>query len=267
MEGLFTILVVGIFGLIWVASQFIKILAEWERGVVLRLGRLVGVRGPGLVFIFAPIERMIRVDLRIFTMDVPAQEVITRDNVTVRVNAVVYFRILDADKVVTRVRDYITATSLIAQTTLRSILGQSELDEILSQRERLNQMLQEIIDRQTDPWGIKVSIVEIKDVELPETLKRAMARQAEAERERRSKIINSEGEYQAAQRLLDAARIIEQSPVTIQLRYLQTLREVSAEKSTYVFVPFPLTLGNLLSSPLAFQKESNPPAEPETGSR
>lgn len=251
--------------LIWLITQFIKILAEWERGVILRLGRLVGVRGPGLIFILFPIERMIKVDLRVFTMDVPAQEVITRDNVTVRVNAVVYFRVLDADKVVTRVRDYITATSLIAQTTLRSILGQSELDEILSQRERLNQMLQEIIDRQTDPWGVKVSIVEIKDVELPETMKRAMARQAEAERERRSKIINAEGEFQAAEKLLEAARIIEQSPITIQLRYLQTLREVSAEKSTYVFVPFPLSLvgslGNLL------RPETKPLPDESPGSR
>ncbi len=221
--------------------NFIRILQEWERGVILRLGRFVGVRGPGLVFIFFPIERLIRVDLRVFTMDVPSQEVITKDNVTVRVNAVVYFHVVDPERVVTRVKDHISATSLIAQTTLRSILGQSELDEILSHRDRLNQMLQEIIDRQTDPWGVKVSIVEIKDVELPDAMKRAMAKQAEAERERRAKIINAEGEYQAAQKLLDAARIIEQSPVSVQLRYLQTLTEVSAERGTFIFVPFPMT--------------------------
>lgn len=266
MEAKMTLVMLVIIGIVWLASQFIRVLAEWERGVILRLGRLVSVRGPGLIFIFWPIERMIKVDLRIFTMDVPAQEVITRDNVTVRVNAVVYFRVLDADKVVTRVRDYITATSLIAQTTLRSILGQSELDEILSQRERLNQMLQEIIDRQTDPWGVKVSIVEIKDVELPEAMKRAMAKQAEAERERRSKVINAEGEFQAAQRMLDAARIIEKSPLTIQLRYLQTLREVSAEKSTYVFVPFPLSMMGSLQRLMGNQEEK-PPEDETTKSR
>jgi regulator of protease activity HflC (stomatin/prohibitin superfamily) len=261
VEGLTTLIIVGGIGFVWFVSQFIKILAEWERGVILRLGRLVGVRGPGIILIFWPVERMIKADLRVFTMDVPAQEVITRDNVTVRLNAVVYFRVLDADKVVTRVRDYVTATSLIAQTTLRSILGQSELDEILSQREQLNRMLQEIIDRQTDPWGVKVSIVEIKDVELPETMKRAMAKQAEAERERRSKVINAEGEFQAAQRMLDAANIIEKSPITIQLRYLQTLREVSAEKSTYVFVPFPLSILGNVQGLLGAGKETKPMPE------
>lgn len=239
----------GVYGMIvivviaWVIlSSAIKILKEWERGVILSLGRYSGVKGPGLIFLVPIVQRIYVVDMRILTMDVPAQEVITRDNVTVKVSAVAYFRAIEPEKVVTRVRDYIMATSNIAQTTLRSILGQSELDELLMHRDKINRELQEIIDRQTEPWGVKVSIVEIKDVELPENMKRAMAKQAEAERERRAKIINADGEFQASQKLADAAKVLESSPITIQLRYLQTLTEVSAEKSTLVFVPLPMNL-------------------------
>lgn len=241
ISGLNFIVVVVVL-VVLLLTQVVKRLFEFERGVLFRLGRLVGVRGPGLVFIIPLIDTLVKVDLRVLTMDVPAQEVITRDNVTVKVNAVAYFRALDPDKVITRVRDHILATSMIAQTTLRSILGQVELDELLAHRDKINQMLQEIIDRQTEPWGVKVSIVEVRDVELPEGMKRAMAKQAEAERERRAKVINAEGEYQASQRLAEAAQVLAQSPLTIQLRFLQTLTEVSTEKSTLLFVPFPLNL-------------------------
>ncbi|MHA2609373.1 MAG: SPFH domain-containing protein [bacterium JZ-2024 1] len=231
-----------IFFLFWILSQAIKVLPEWERGVILRLGRLTGVKGPGIVFIIPIVDRLIRVDLRTFTMDVPAQEIITRDNVTVKVDAVVYFRVMEPEKAVTRIQNHIFATSMIAQTTLRSTVGQVELDELLAHREKINQALQEIIDKQTDPWGVKVSIVELKNVELPDTMKRVMARQAEAERERRAKIINAEGEYLASERLAEAARVLAQNPISVQLRFLQTLTEVSAEKATVLFVPFPLDI-------------------------
>jgi len=220
----------------------IKVVQEYERGVVFRLGRLVGPRGPGLILLIPFVERMQKVDLRTVTMDIPAQEVITQDNVTVRVNAVAYFRVLDPNAAVVNVADYIRATSQIAQTTLRSVLGQSTLDDLLSQREKINQRLAQIIDDQTEPWGIKVSIVEVKDVELPQTMQRAMARQAEAEREKRAKIIHAEGEYQASQQLSEAAEIINQNPVTIQLRYLQTLTEIGAEKNTTVVFPLPIDM-------------------------
>jgi regulator of protease activity HflC (stomatin/prohibitin superfamily) len=233
--------VIVLFGLI-VLSAAIKVVKEYERGVVFRLGRLVGPRGPGLILLIPFIERMVKVDLRTVTMDVPAQEVITRDNVTVRVNAVAYFRVLDPRAAVVNVADYIRATSQIAQTTLRSILGQSMLDELLSEREKINQDLQRIIDDQTEPWGVKVSVVEVKDVELPQSMQRAMARQAEAEREKRAKIIHAEGEFQASQQLAEAAEVINQNPVTIQLRYLQTLTEIGVEKNTTIVFPLPIEL-------------------------
>lgn len=220
----------------------VKVVQEYERGVVFRLGRLAGARGPGLILLIPFLERMQKIDLRTVTMDIPAQEVITRDNVTVRVNAVAYFRVLDPEAAVVNVADYIRATSQIAQTTLRSVLGQSTLDDLLSQRDQINQELQQIIDEQTEPWGIKVSVVEVKDVELPQSMQRAMARQAEAEREKRAKIIHAEGEYQAAEQLGRAAEIINQNPVTIQLRYLQTLTEIGAEKNTTIAFPIPVDI-------------------------
>ncbi len=220
----------------------IKVVQEYERGVVFRLGRLAGVRGPGLILLVPFIERMQKIDLRTVTMDIPAQEVITRDNVTVRVNAVAYFRVIDPSAAVVNVADYIRATSQIAQTTLRSVLGQSSLDDLLSQREKINQELQQIIDEQTEPWGVKVSVVEVKDVELPQSMQRAMARQAEAERDKRAKIIHAEGEFQAAEQLGHAAEIINQNPVTIQLRYLQTLTEIGTEKNTTIAFPIPIDM-------------------------
>jgi regulator of protease activity HflC (stomatin/prohibitin superfamily) len=229
-----------ILALIVLASSAIKIVQEYERGVIFRLGRLVGPRGPGLFFIIPIVDRMVKVDLRVITLDIPAQEAITKDNVTVKVNAVAYFRVMDPSKAIVAVEDYRRATWQIAQTSLRSVLGQSDLDELLIHRDEINQKLQRIIDEQTEPWGIKVSIVEVKDVELPDTLKRAMARQAEAEREKRAKIIHAEGEYVASQQLTQAARIIAQEPATIQLRYLQTLTEIAVEKNSTIIFPVPL---------------------------
>jgi len=220
----------------------IKIVKEWERGVILRLGRLVGAKGPGFFLIIPFFDRMTKVDLRVVTLDVPRQDVITKDNVTVGVDAVIYFRVVDPEAAIVKVLDYIRATSLISQTTLRNVLGQSELDELLTQREKLNQMLQKIIDEQTDPWGVKVSIVEIKQVELPETMRRSMAAQAEAERERRAKIIHAEGELQASVKLAEAGAIIAREPTTLQLRYLQTLVEIASEKNSTVIFPIPIDL-------------------------
>jgi regulator of protease activity HflC (stomatin/prohibitin superfamily) len=220
----------------------IKIVKEWERGVILRLGRLVGAKGPGFFLIIPFADRMTKVDLRVVTMDVPRQDVITKDNVTVGVDAVVYFRVVDAEAAVVKVLDHIRATSLISQTTLRNVLGQSELDELLTQREKLNQMLQRIIDEQTDPWGVKVSIVEIKSVELPETMRRSMAAQAEAERERRAKVIHAEGEFQASKRLAEAGTVLAREPTTLQLRYLQTLTEIASERNSTVIFPIPIDL-------------------------
>ncbi|MEX2158236.1 MAG: SPFH domain-containing protein [Dehalococcoidia bacterium] len=220
----------------------VKIVQEYERGVIFRLGRLVGARGPGLFFILPVVERMVKVDLRTVTMDVPSQEAITKDNVTVKVNAVVYFHVLNPEDAVVKVMDHIRATSQISQTTLRSVLGQSLLDELLSEREQINQSLQKIIDEQTEPWGVKVTVVEVKDVELPQGMQRAMARQAEAERERRAKIINAEGEFQAAQRLSEAGRVIASQPGTMQLRVLQTLAEISTEKNSTIIFPVPVDL-------------------------
>lgn len=236
---LITVLVFIAFILIVMA---VKVMREYERGVMFRLGRLVGARGPGLFLIIPFFDKLVKVDLRVVTMDVPAQECITRDNVTVKVNAVVYFRVVDPEAAIVKVEHYMRATSLIAQTTLRSVLGQSELDELLAQREKLNQILQKSIDEQTDPWGIKVSLVEIKDVELPPTMQRAMAAQAEAERDRRAKIVHAEGESQAAVKLAEAARIISEQPAALQLRYLQTLVNIATEKSNTIVFPLPLEI-------------------------
>lgn len=224
------------------AGSAIKIVKEYERGVIFRLGRLVGARGPGLFFMIPFVDKMQKIDLRVVTMEIPPQEIITRDNVSVRVSAVVYFRVLVPEDAVVKVSDYVRATFQIAQTTLRSVLGQSEMDELLSQREAINQRLQQIIDEQTEPWGIKVSVVEVKDVELPETMKRAMAKQAEAEREKRAKIIHAEGELQAAGNLREAAKVIAEEPASIQLRYLQTLTEIAVEKNSTIIFPVPIDI-------------------------
>ncbi|MAE11021.1 MAG: slipin family protein [Dehalococcoidales bacterium] len=223
-------------------SMAVKIVPEFERGVLFRLGRLVGQRGPGLFFIIPFVDRMVKTDLRVVTMDVPSQEVITKDNVTMRVNAVVYFRVVTPTDAVVKVLDHIRATSQISQTTLRNVLGQSELDELLTQREMLNQRLTQIIDEHTDPWGVKVSTVEIKEVELPEQMKRMMAAQAEAERERRAKIIHADGEFQASERLAEAGAIIGREPATLQLRYLQTLTEIASERNSTLIFPLPIDL-------------------------
>ncbi len=222
------------------AAASVRVLREYERGVVFRLGRITNQRGPGMIFLLPAIDRMVRVSLRTVTLEIPAQEVITRDNVPARVTAVAYYRVVDSTKSVLEIENVLAATSQIAQTTLRSVLGKAELDSLLSERERLNEHLQHIIDDQTEPWGIKVTAVEIKDVEIPERMQHAIARQAEAERERRAKIINAEGEFQAAARLNDAAEVISQNPVTIQLRYLQTLIEVSSNPSSTIVFPLPI---------------------------
>ncbi|MBN1366783.1 MAG: slipin family protein [Dehalococcoidales bacterium] len=247
--------VVAIF-IIILLSLSIKIVQEYERGVIFRLGRLTGAKGPGFFMIIPFFDRMVKVDLRIITMDVPPQDIITKDNVTVRVNAVVYLRVVDPEASVVKVLDHIRSTSLISQTTVRNVLGQSELDELLTQREKLNQILQKMIDEQTDPWGVKVTIVEIKDVELPESMRRSMAAQAEAERERRAKIIHADGEFQASQRLADAAKIIGQEPATIQLRYLQTMTEIASEKTNTIIFPLPIELLKAFVS-----KPQKPPEE------
>lgn len=223
-------------------SAAIRIVQEYERGAVFRLGRFVGLRGPGLVFLIPFIERMMKVDLRVITMDVPAQECITRDNVTVKVDAVIYFRVVDAAGAVLKVLDYIKATSLLATTTLRNVVGQSELDELLAHRDKLNAKIQVVVDEGTNPWGIKVSMVEVKDVEMPDTMKRSMAAQAEAERERRAKVVHAEGEYQAAEKLAEAAKIISTQPVALQLRYLQTLAGIATERTNTILFPLPLDM-------------------------
>ncbi len=220
----------------------IKIVPEYERGVIFRLGRLMGARGPGLFLVVPVYERMVRVDTRVITMDVPAQEVITLDNVTIKVNAVLYFQVINPNWAVTKVMDYIRATMQIAQTTLRSVVGQGELDELLAKRDLINQKLQKIIDEQTEPWGIKVTIVEVKDVELPQNMQRAMAKQAEAEREKRAKLIHAEGELQASRALAQAAEIMAKEPVTLQLRYLQTLTEIAVEKNSTIIFPLPIEI-------------------------
>ncbi len=228
--------------LLFILPAALKVVTQYERGVVLRLGRFIGIRQPGLRFIIPFIDQMMKVDTRVVTMDVPAQEVITRDNVTVKVDAVVYLRVINPDDAVLKVENYLRATSLISQTTLRSVLGQSELDELLAHRDKINATLQKIVDEQTDPWGVKVSAVEIKDVTLPESMQRAMAAQAEAERERRAKIVHADGEFQAAEKLAQAGKIIAAEPATLQLRYLGTLRDIATERSNVVIFPLPVDI-------------------------
>ncbi len=252
MSGvLITIIVIALVLLMLVYSS-VRVVQEYERGVIFRLGRLVGPRGPGLFFMIPFVDQMQKMDLRVVTLDVPTQEVITRDNVTVKVNAVVFFRVFDPSMAVTKVSDFIRATSQISQTTLRSVLGQSELDDLLANREQVNQRLQKIIDEATEPWGVKVSTVEVKDVELPQAMQRAMGAQAEAERERRAKIVHAEGEAQAAERLAQAAKIISAEPGALQLRYMQTLTQISTERTNTIVFPMPIDmltafLGNRLS--------------------
>ena len=223
-------------------SSAVKILNEYERGVVFRLGRVIGSKGPGLILLIPAIDKMVRVDLRVVAMDVPAQDVITRDNVTIKVSAVLYFRVIDPNRAIIGVENYLYATSQLSQTTLRSVCGQAELDELLAEREKINAHLQEILDKDTEPWGVKVAKVEIKNIDLPQEMQRAIAKQAEAERERRAKVIGSEGEFQAAQKLSDAAKIIAENPIALQLRYLQTLREVAAENNSTTIFPVPIDL-------------------------
>ena len=228
--------------IIFFLAAAIRILREYERGVIFRLGRVIATKGPGLIILIPIIDKMVRVSLRLVTMDVPSQDVITRDNVSVKVNAVIYFRVMDSNKAVIEVENFLFATSQLAQTTLRSVCGQVELDEILAEREKINTRLQSILDHATDPWGIKVTTVEVKHIDLPQEMQRAMAKQAEAERERRAKVINAEGEYQAANRLAEAAGIIHQYPEALQLRYLQSLREISAESNSTTLFPIPIDL-------------------------
>ncbi|MEP6513614.1 MAG: slipin family protein [Parafilimonas sp.] len=234
-----------IFFVIIILASAIRILREYERGVIFRLGRLIGgtgVKGPGLILLIPLIDKMVKVSLRTVVMDVPTQDVITRDNVSIKVNAVVYFRVIEAQKAIVGVENFLVATSQLSQTTLRSVLGQSELDEILSQREKINHKLQQIIDTNTEPWGVKVSNVEVKQIDLPQEMQRAMAKQAEAERERRSKVIAAEGEFQASQRLSDAAKVLAEQPSALTLRYLQTLREIATEKNSTTIFPVPIDL-------------------------
>jgi regulator of protease activity HflC (stomatin/prohibitin superfamily) len=225
-----------------ILPQAVRILREYERGVVFRLGKLLGAKGPGLIILIPIVDRMVKMDLRVVTIDVSKQEIMTRDNVPATVDAVVYFRVVDPTAAVVKVENFWKATSLIAQTTLRSVLGQAPLDDLLSQRDVINQKLQEIIDRQTEPWGVKVTAVEVKDVALPDSMKRAMAKQAEAERERRAKIVNAEGEFQAAEKMVQAAALISKEPIALQLRFLQTMREIASEHNTTTFLPVPIDL-------------------------
>ena len=236
----------GMFVLIFIAvvvlPQAIRILREYERGVIFRLGKLIGAKGPGLILLIPIVDKMVKIDLRVVTIDVPKQEVMTKDNVPATVDAVVYFRVVEPNAAVVKVENYWKATSLIAQTTLRSVLGQSPLDDLLSQRDVINLKLQEIIDKQTEPWGVKVTSVEVKEVALPDSMKRAMAKQAEAERERRAKVVNAEGEFQAAEKMVQAAAMIAKEPIALQLRYLQTMREMASEHNTTTFLPLPIDL-------------------------
>jgi len=225
-----------------ILASAVRVLNEYERGVIFRLGRLIGAKGPGLILLIPLVDKMQRVSLRLVTLDVPPQDVITRDNVSIKVNAVVYFRVMDSNRAVVEVENFLYATSQLSQTTLRSVLGQVELDELLAEREKINEHLQDILDRQTDPWGIKVTTVEVKHVDLPTEMQRAMARQAEAERDRRAKVIHAEGEYQAATKLGDAAAIMDKTPIALQLRYLQVLKEISAGNASNTIIPIPLDL-------------------------
>ena len=238
-----------------VLPQMIRILREYERGVIFRLGKLLGAKGPGVILLIPIVDRMVKMDLRVITIEVPKQEVMTRDNVPATVDAVIYFRVVDPQAAVVKVENFLKASSLIAQTTLRSVLGQSQLDELLAQRDKINQQLQEIIDKHTEPWGVKVTSVEIRDVVLPDTMKRAMAKQAEAERERRAKIVNAEGEFQAAEKMVQAASMIATQPIALQLRFLQTMQEISSEHNTTTFIPIPIDL----FTPFLRKLGENPP--------
>jgi regulator of protease activity HflC (stomatin/prohibitin superfamily) len=237
-SGLFFLIVF----IVIVAASAIKILREYERGVIFRLGRLIGAKGPGLIFIIPGIDKLLKVSLRTVTLDIPPQDVITRDNISIKVNAVVYFRVMDPNKAVVEVENYLYATSQLAQTTLRSVVGQADLDELLSQRDKINLKLQDILDKHTEPWGIKVSLVETKQVDLPESMQRAIAKQAEAEREKRAKIIHAEGEFQAAEKLTQAANVISVNPTALQLRFLQTLSEIATEKNSTTIFPVPIDI-------------------------
>jgi regulator of protease activity HflC (stomatin/prohibitin superfamily) len=256
--ALFLCFAVILFVVLMIVLSSIKIVPEYERGVVFRLGRLVGARGPGLFFLIPVLERMIRVDTRVITMDVPAQEVITLDNVTIKVNAVLYFMVVNPNWAVVKVMDYIRATMQIAQTTLRSAVGQVDLDTLLAQREKVNERLQKIIDEQTEPWGVKVTIVEVKDVELPQSMQRAMAKQAEAEREKRAKIIHAAGEFEASKMLAEAADVMAKEPVTLQLRYLQTLTEIAVEKNSTIIFPLPIDTIKVFTDMVASYAVNNP---------
>jgi regulator of protease activity HflC (stomatin/prohibitin superfamily) len=269
ISAVLIVLAVIVFSLLALAGASVRVLREYERGVVFRLGRVMQQKGPGLALLIPAVDRMVRVSLRTVTLRIPHQEVITRDNVPVKVAAVVYFRVIDPTKSVVEVEDHINATLQIAQTTLRSVLGKAELDTLLAERERLNESLQQIIDEHTEPWGIKVSVVEIKDVEIPDRMQSAIARQAEAERNRRAKVINSEGEYQAAAKLAEAAEVIEPNPVTLQLRYLQALTEISSNEASTIVFPLPLDmvrplLGAGAEKPSRAERPSGPAALPET---
>ena len=239
--GLGPVIIIAVLAF-FILPQAIRILREYERGVIFRLGKLQGAKGPGLIFLIPIIDKMVKMDLRVVTIDVPKQEIMTKDNVPATVDAVMYFRVVDPNAAVVKVENFWKATTLIAQTTLRSVLGQSALDELLSQRDVINQKLQEIIDKQTEPWGIKVTSVEVKEVSLPDSMKRAMAKQAEAERERRAKVVNAEGEFQAAEKMVQAAALIAKEPIALQLRYLQTMREMASEHNTTTFLPLPIDL-------------------------
>ncbi|MCC6651188.1 MAG: slipin family protein [Candidatus Eisenbacteria bacterium] len=254
MQPIVMLILFAILAAMVIIGNSVRVVREYERLVVFRLGRLIGEKGPGLILLWPVVDTAVKVGLRTVTMDVPPQDVITRDNVTVKVNAVVYFRVVDARQAVVQVENYLYATSQIAQTTLRSILGQQELDELLSEREKLNQALQQVIDRQTEPWGVKVTNVEVKNVDLPQEMQRAIARQAEAERERRAKVINAEGEFQAAGRLAEAAAVIGREPAALQLRYLQTLAEIATENNSTTIFPIPIDLMGALTQ--ALQKKA-----------
>ncbi len=271
MAALVVVAVLVIFVAIVLGSS-VRVLREYERGVIFRLGRLIAQKGPGLILLIPLIDRMVKVDLRTVTLNIPPQEVITRDNVPAGVNAVAYFRVIDSRKAIVEVENYLLATSQISQTALRSVLGKAEFDQLLSERERLNEELQTIIDESTEPWGVKVTAVEIKDVEIPEQMQRAIARQAEAERERRAKIINSEGEYQAAQKLTDAADIISTNPASLQLRYLQTLLEIGSNQNTTVVFPLPMDMlepfigrSDHAAGGSKAKAPNPPPAQPDAG--
>ena len=242
MEVVAVFIFVVVLFVVILLGNAIRILREYERGIIFRLGRLSGVKGPGIIFLIPIVDRMVKVSLRTVVMDIPPQDVITRDNVSIKVNAVVYFRVVQADKAIVEVENFLFATSQLSQTTLRSILGQASLDELLAERDKINSSLQKIMDTHTEPWGIKISNVEVKQIDLPVEMQRAMARQAEAERERRAKVIHAEGEFQASQKLADAAHIIEEHPIALQLRFLQTLTEISSEKNSTIIFPVPIDL-------------------------